>query len=452
MTLVLRNVRPWGGAAVDVALDGGRISAIGPALPRGAAEIDGRGDVLLPGLHDHHLHILATAARQRSVDLAGLLDAGAIAEALRRAPRHGGWVRAVGYDERAGGLPDAALLDRWLPDVPLRLQDRTGALWVLNSAALALLDGQALPDGAERDDGGRPTGRFWRADQWLAGALPAAPPDLSGLGRDLAALGLTALTDAGASNGPAEAALLAGKLPQRLVLMGSEALAAGEGYVLGPLKLLIDERAPPTPDALAARIGYARQSGRAVAAHCVTEAELALFIAALEAAGGTRAGDRIEHGGMIPDGFIPVIAALGLTVVTNPAFIHDRGDRYRATLDATQWDNLYRASSLLAAGIALRAGSDAPYASVDPWLGMRTARDRLTGAGHALGRGEAISAVAALALYCQGEIAVGAHADLILCAGTLNDVLADLSAERLRCTIIAGEAVFSRDGAALTPR
>ena len=445
MTLVLRNVRPWGGAAVDIALADGRIAAMGGNLPRGAAEIDGRGDVLLPGLHDHHLHILATAARRHSVDLTGLVDAAAVRQALIAGRRYGGWVRAVGYDERAGGLPDAALLDRWLRDTPLRLQDRTGALWALNSPALALLGDAPLPPGAERDLDGRPTGRFWREDQWLAVALPSAVPDLAGLGHDLAALGLTGLTDAGANNGPAEAALLAGKLPQRLVLMGGEALEPGTGYALGPLKLLIDERDPPALDALAARLGWARRARRNVAAHCVTEAELALFIAALDKAGGARAGDRIEHGGMIPAAFIPVIAEAGLTVVTNPAFIHDRGDRYRAALDARQWDELYRAGSLLAAGIALRAGSDAPYASIDPWLGMRTARDRLTRAGQPLGPDEAIAAAAALSLYAHGEIAVGAPADLILCAGTLADVLADLSAERVRATIIGGGVAFNRD-------
>ena len=144
--LVLRNVRPWGLDAVDAALDGGRIVVMGRGLPRGAEEIDGRGDLLLPGLHDHHLHILATAARRRSVSLAGLVSEADVSAALRAAP--GETLRAVDYDERAAGLPDAALLDRWEPVRPLRLADRTGALWVLNSAALALLGDQPLPPGA----------------------------------------------------------------------------------------------------------------------------------------------------------------------------------------------------------------------------------------------------------------------------------------------------------------
>lgn len=444
MTLVLRGVRPWGGELTDLALADGKIAAIGHDLPRDNDEFDGAGDVVLPGLHDHHLHILATAARRHSVDLAGLTDAAAIQRALTSGIPHAGWLRAVGYDERTAGLPDAALLDSWVPHLPLRLQDRTGALWVLNSAGLTALGRDDLPPGAERDGAGRPTGRFWREDKWLAAALPASVPDLAELGRELAALGLTGLTDAGAANCPDEARLLSGALPQRLVLMGSEALEAGQGYALGPLKLLIDERDPPALDALAARIVWAHGQGRNVAAHCITEAELALYIAALDAAGGARAGDRVEHGGLIPSGFIPVIAGQGLTVVTNPAFIHDRGDRYRVTVPKVQWGDLYRARSLLAAGIPLAAGSDAPYASYDPWLGMRTARKRLTRAGQPLAFRERIDARAALALYCSGTIEVGAPADLMLCTGTMSDILADLSAERLRATIIAGRVAFTR--------
>ena len=441
MRLVLRNVRPWGGDLTDVALADGIVAAIGPHLPAGGEEIDGEGGVLQPGLHDHHLHLLALAARRQSVDLAGLTDPRAIAERLRGAPE-GAWIRAVGYDERACGLPDAALLDGWVADRPLRLADRTGALRVLNSAGLALLEGCELPSGAERDAYGQPTGRFWREDAWLARALPQALPNLAAEGERLAALGLTALTDATAHNGPEEAAILSGAVPQRLVLMGSERLEAGPGYQLGPLKLAFDERDPPPLEGLAARIGWARAAGRNVAAHCVTEAELALYLAALDMAGGAVAGDRIEHGGLIPADFVPVIAASGLIVATNPAFIHDRGERYRETLGEARGEELYPAASLAAAGIPLLGGSDAPYASADPWLAMRSAVTRRTAGGAVLGPGQRLAPLQALQLYCCGEIAPGASADLILCQGTLADVLADFTSERLRLTLIGGRVVF----------
>ena len=176
----------------------------------------------------------------------------------------------------------------------------------------------------------------------------------------------------------------------------------------------------------------------------MTEVELALFLAALAMAGGGQVGDRIEHGGMISPEALPAISGAGLTIVTNPAFLHDRGDRYRVAIPQSQWGDLYRARSLMAADIGLLAGSDAPYASVDPWLGMRSARDRLSAGGAVFAPGERLEAETALGLYLGGAIAIGAPADLIVCEGSMADVLADLTAERVRATLIAGDLAFRR--------
>lgn len=57
-SIVLRGVRPLGGASVDVRLESGLIAAIGPNLAAdGAREIEGGGGVLLPGLVDLHTHL-----------------------------------------------------------------------------------------------------------------------------------------------------------------------------------------------------------------------------------------------------------------------------------------------------------------------------------------------------------------------------------------------------------
>ncbi|CAM3762186.1 Dihydroorotase [Tsukamurella strandjordii] len=60
MSLLLTSVRPYGeGDPVDVAIDGGEITAIGAGLPvpEGAEVIDGAGAVLLPGFVDLHTHL-----------------------------------------------------------------------------------------------------------------------------------------------------------------------------------------------------------------------------------------------------------------------------------------------------------------------------------------------------------------------------------------------------------
>jgi predicted amidohydrolase YtcJ len=445
VTLILRNVRPLGGPLIDVVMRDGKIAALGARLPDKGQDIDGRGKVLLPGLADHHIHLFATAATRNSVDLSGLNSRPEQVTRLRKAAALrpiGSWIRAIGFDESVAGLPSLAELDEWLPSHPLRVQDRTGALWMLNSVAIKALGAPPFPSCVERDRLGSPTGRIWRGDDWLREHLPSSVPSLKELGRDLARFGVTCVTDAGVNNGPDEASLLtAAGLPQRITVMGNEDLSPSSAYTLGAVKIMLDDRNLPEIGVLAERIGRARVTGRAVAAHCVTHGELVTYLAALDEAGGTVPGDRIEHGGMISPELIPDLAHSRLIVVTQPAFIHDRGDRYAATIDAHDLPDLYRLRSLIDGGVTVIGGSDAPYGSLDPWAAMRAARDRRSAQGIAIGLEEAVSAESALRLYLGGAIAVGADADFCLLDCSWGDALADLSADHVAATIIKGHTV-----------
>jgi cytosine deaminase len=62
MDLVIRNASlPDGRRQIDIAIDGGRITAVGPQLPaRGAREIDAGGDLVTPPFVDAHFHMDAT--------------------------------------------------------------------------------------------------------------------------------------------------------------------------------------------------------------------------------------------------------------------------------------------------------------------------------------------------------------------------------------------------------
>ena len=62
MDVVIRNANlPDGQCGVDIAIDGGRIAAIGPALPvQGGREIDAAGDLVAPPFVDAHFHLDAT--------------------------------------------------------------------------------------------------------------------------------------------------------------------------------------------------------------------------------------------------------------------------------------------------------------------------------------------------------------------------------------------------------
>lgn len=413
--LVIRNARDARGQPIAVGIRDGIIAALDARLTGTGPEIDARERTLGSGLHDHHLHLLATAARMESADLADADGVDTVIARLRAAPpTSGGWIRAIGYDERLAGLPDRDLLDSWLPDRPLRLQDRTGGYWILNSAGVDLIGKAPFPPSAERNADGRLSGRVRRGDAWLRDRIGGAPPSLASLGARLAQWGVTGVTDAGAANGAAEAKLLAGAIPQRLVMMGTESLPPGDGYRLGPVKLLFDEDDLPAIESVAARIAASRLLDRNVAAHCVTMGELLFYLGALAITGGAQPGDRIEHGGMIADSLIGDIAAAGLTVVTQPNFIHDRGDRYLEQVAPEELDDLYRLGSLQRGGVRVLGGSDAPYGNPNPWVALRAATDRRTRGGGVIGASEAIDRKAALQLYQASPLAIGAPADLIL--------------------------------------
>lgn len=461
--LVLRNVEVGGRTGLDVRIDDGRIAEIGQRLTAPGEELDGRGGALIPGLIDHHIHLLATAAQARSVRLDDVRDPGEFEAALSRAlaarPK-GSWLRATGYHERMAGDLDRDVLDRLAPGHRLRVQHQTGALWVLNSAALEDATAQGAPAEAERDAKGRLTGRIWRGDAWLRERLGAEPPDLAPLGRALASYGITALTDTSATTDAQAAALLAqarrdGALPQRLTLMSAGPLAPPVDGVfdVGPVKVLLDDARLPDFDDFVARIEGARGQGRAVAVHCVTAGELAMTLAAFELAGASP-GDRIEHGGLIPVETIPALKRLGLTVVTQSAFVFERGDRYLADVEPAEQADLYRCATLLAAGVPVAGSSDAPYASSDPWLGMRAAIERRTRSGEPIGLAERVAPGRALELYLGDRdapggparrVEVGAAADLCLLRVPLTEALAAPSAELVCATVIAGEVVFARD-------
>jgi predicted amidohydrolase YtcJ len=450
-TTVLRDVR-LGGRVVEVLLRDDRVVDVAPAVsaPPGSTEVDGGGGVLLPGLHDHHVHVLSFAAQRLGVDCSAFgTDVDALVAALRGAP--GDWVRATGYHESQAGPLDRRVLDAWVPDRPVRVQHRSGALWMLSSAAIGrmwpVLDD--TPD-VERDAAGEPTGRLWRYDERLRTALGDSPLDLGPVGGIWAELGVTGLTDATPDLTPGAVDLLTsaqalGALPQSLLLLGTDDVVGGPDVRTGPRKLLLRDHDLPDLQTLTRSIRTWHARGRGVAVHVVTAESLVLTLAALEAAGAHPA-DRIEHASVVLPGTEAWLASSGATVVTQPDFLRTRGEQYRRDLDAIELASLYRHRSLAAAGIGMAVSSDAPFGSHDPWKVIASARDRLTADGVVLGADESVSAGEALASYLSHpdapagpprRVEVGVPADLCLLDGDIVDALREPHADRVRLTVTA---------------
>jgi predicted amidohydrolase YtcJ len=438
----------YGARIVDLRIDDGRICQIAERLVPYAAEpvIDAGGCALLPSLHDAHIHLYAAAAAAASVRCGPphCGDAAALAAVLKRRDAElpaGEWLRGVGFHDTVMTDSDVALdrhwLDHVLPQRPVRIQHRSGRLWLLNIAALRQLgiDPDAVGDDPLERIDGRATGRLYDADAWLRARLPAQRPDLTLLSRQLWSLGVTSVTDTSHDNDADSfralgAAQARGELLQDICVMGGAGLdvvrdAENEGRRLqrGAHKFHLHDHALPDFDALCAQIRQAHAAGRPVAFHCVSRVDLTFALAVLQATGSV-AGDRIEHASVAPPELVEQVAALGLTVVTQPLLVTERGDDYLREVDADDQPWLYRLRGWLDAGVPLAASSDAPYGAPDPWAAMAAAVARRTRAGSVLGVDEALNPRQALEGWLGSadtpgaarRIDVGAPADLCLMA------------------------------------
>ena len=422
------------GTVTDIRL-GPRIEEVGGNLVARQREnmFDAGGGTVLPGLHDHHVHVRSAASALTSVSL-GPPDVSTkeqLAQTLSSAiPGSEGWIRAVGYHESVAGELDRAALDAVLPGNPIRVQHRSGALWILNSAALDRVGMAAHPDG-----------RLRSADRGWSDALERHESDLAQLSRRLTAVGVTGVTDAtpdldAGDMVALQAAHQRGDFRPRL-------------HFLSPgKKILHDDRLDL--DALTDWIIEQHSADRPVAVHCVTTAQLVVTIAALRAA-GSHPLDRIEHAAVVPDDNLADLADLALTVVTQPNFVAERGDQYLAEVPAAEHAQLWRAGSLLKANIAVGLSTDMPFGQGDPWAAMRAAVHRVTPSGAVLNASERISADEALRMFLgwpdrPGQpraVKPGQPGDLCVLTQPPAAVLAELDAGMVAATIIDGEVVHA---------
>ncbi len=414
-----------GGQRTDVLFDK-TVRAVGTLDPENGVEIiEAERRTLLPGLHDHHIHLAALAAARRSVDVSPTRvgDEQKLNDLL--VSFVGSELRGTGLDESVVGTFDRHRLDQIRSDIPVRLQHRSGKLWVMNSAALDEYGvSPAWGEGVELDKQGRPTGRLYRMDAMLrkAGSL-----DLSPVVDELLSFGITGVTDTTYTNDVAQVERLRETArPLKLRAMGDETVIGAQ------LKIVLDEDALPDIDALTARVDAAHDRGRGVAFHCVSRIELLVAMQALSVV-GVHPDDRLEHGAVIAADLLDDLAELGCPVITQPGFIAHRGDRFLAETDVNEWDDLYRYRTLLDAGVNVVASSDAPYGPVNPWAVIAAATQRHTSAGEIVGRRECVSAEVALDGYlaplanpatAPRAIEEGVAADLVLLARPIEDLVA----------------------------
>jgi predicted amidohydrolase YtcJ len=465
--MLIRGCEVDGRGPLDLRIVGDRIETIAAGIDaaKGEEVLDAQGGAVVPGLHDHHIHLFALAAADRSVpcgppQVRGFEDLSRALADHRVADDE--WLRGVGYHESVAGNLDREELDRLVADRPLRIQHRSGAAWFVNSRAIELLgiDDAVDAAGIERGPDGRATGRLFRCDKLLREAVTGEHmPFLGDTSARLASYGVTGVTDATAGSGNLELRALCdaadrGELLQRVVTMGARFVppTPHDSISIGTVKILLDEYALPALDDLAREIAHAHADGRGVAIHAVTRAELVLACGALDAA-GVLEGDRIEHASVMPPPVADWIAQLGITVVTQPGFIQERGDDYVRDVEAADQPWLYRCRGALAAGIALGGSTDAPYGSADPWRAMQAAVSRRTRGGSVIGAAESLTPERALALFTTPpdhpgglprRATAGATADLCLLDRPWSRAREELASTMVVATLRAGRVIWKR--------
>jgi predicted amidohydrolase YtcJ len=433
--MLIQRAAMLDGSVVDLRV-GTRIDEVADGLaPQPGEDVfDAAGGTVLPGLHDHHVHLHSAAAGQTSVrvgppqvhdraTLAGVLAGAGVGE--------DGWIRAVGYHDSVAGPLDRATLDAMVPTVPLRVQHRSGVLWMLNSAGLARV-GLA----------GHPDGRLRSTDSW-SNALSRADTSLADLSARLSRYGVTGITDATPDLGIDDIVRLAelhrhGDLRQHV-------------HCLAPGKRILHDDDLDL-EGLVEWIADRHRCGGPVAIHCVTAAQLLVTIAALRQA-GTHPRDRVEHAAVAPSDCLTDLADLAVTVVTQPNFVVERGDQYLDDVPAAEHDQLWRVASLLRADVGVALSTDMPFGQPDPWAAMRAAVHRTTPHGTVLGADERVSAQAALTMFFgyadrptqPRAVEPGEPADLCLLSVPPETALAELHDEMVAATVISGEIAYTAE-------
>ncbi|WEO75828.1 amidohydrolase family protein [Cryobacterium sp. SO2] len=499
MSLVLRNGRlPGSDDLVDVRIDGGRITSIGylpPADDHAPATrtVDLAERWIIPGLWDNHVHFSQWAQTSRRLDVSAATSAHAAAQlvaerlaALAALPGAGdhtgpGHDRLVGFGFRDGLWPDApsrTLLDAATGAVPVVLVSGDLHSCWLNSAALAVYGFAGHQTGLLREDDAFAVERAIDnvpdadLDAWAHEAARAA-----------AARGVVGIVDlemtwnldvwtrrmaAGQNSLRVDFGLYTHHLDDAVaqgLTSGQTIDGTGGLLTVGPYKVITDgslntrtaycfdaypgvtgEHAhgmlTVPADELEAQMRRAWAAGIRPAVHAIGDQANSLALDAFEAVG---CAGSIEHAQLLTAADVARFARLGVTASVQPEHAlddRDVADRYWAG----RTERAFRLADLLAAGVHLALGSDAPVAPLDPWLAISAAVGRSRGDRAAWHPDQAISRQAALAASARGRhtISAGQVADLAICEiDPFVASVADLRRMPVAATLLGGRFTHS---------
>ena len=481
--------------------------------------VDAGGHTVIPGMVDAHAHFNGIAQSLRNVDLTETHSYDeVIARVVARArtlPK-GAWVLGRGWDQNDWGdtrFPTHDKLSAALPDNPVLITRVDGHATLVNANAMRLANLTAAttdPTGGRilRDANNNPTGVLVDNAQNLAGrTIPRQKPEevraaLKDAITELHRWGLTGLHDAGASRAQIdmyESMAKAGELELRLDAMISDDSAALTHYfALGPRSALYDghlwvrsvklyadgalgsrgaallEPYNDDPNNIGLLVSppvhirevaeRALKAGFQVNTHAIGDRGnrivLDAYEAALKAVPTADHRFRIEHAQILAPDDIPRFAELG--VIPSMQASHQTSDMYWAEkrLGQTRLLGAYAWRSLLASGVVIPNGSDAPVEQVNPLISFHAAVSRQDANNWPAGgwfsdqrmtREEALRSMTVWPAYAafqekeMGSITIGKFADFVILDQDIMRVPVDLILKtNVLNTYVGGKEVYAR--------
>ena len=396
--------------------------------------VDGKGQTMLPGFVDAHLHVMGIGFAALTLDLSdtnSLEEAQArIADYARRYPERP-WILGRGWNQERWGLgrfPTAQELDTVVADRPVWLERADGHAGWANSAAM---DAAKLGTAPTDPTGGRiirkpgsraPQGVFIDTASTLVQEVVPAPRPAD---RDLALAeaqaillrhGITAAADMGTTINDWQAFRRAADRQALNIRIMSYAAGTDAMELIGgpgPTPWLYNDRLRLNgvklylDGALGSRgawlkADYADEPGNRglpsmgssqlrnimsraaldrfqIAIHAIGDAANAEALAAIEELSATYTGDRrwrIEHAQIVVPAQLADFGRLGVIASMQP--VHQTSDRLMAEkrLDSARLRGGYAWRSIADGGARLAFGSDAPVESPDVFAGLVAATTR----------------------------------------------------------------------------
>ena len=427
--------RPWADA---IAVSGDRITAVGSSAEvrkmSGAARvIDARGQMLVPGFTDAHVHFIDGGFRLASVQLRDAKTPSEFSARIKRfaaTQPKGTWITGGDWDhEQWGGeLPTRAWIDSVTPDNPVWINRLDGHMSLANSAALRAagvtkatrdIDGGTIV----HDATGEPTGILKDNAMSLVDdkvPSPSAPQNdvaLEAAMRYVAERGVTAVHNMGTWDDLAtfERAHHAGSMITRIYAvvplatwerLRDTVAARGRGDAwlrIGGLKGFVDGSLgshtaaflQPFTDAprdsgllvnteqdLYAWTSGADKAGLQVMVHAIGDRAIRMQLGIYERVerenGARDRRFRIEHAQHIAPSDIPRFASLGVVASMQPYHAIDDGRWAERVIGPERIKTTYAFRSLRDAGARLAFGSDWFVAPPTPLEGIYAAVTRRT--------------------------------------------------------------------------